>query len=79
MHDSTPSQLRFSAIDGFTVRADFEGGALSSDFGPLLLRGIERQCGLIDRLAQAIHDRRHPSYIEHSVVDLLRLRLCRRQ
>jgi hypothetical protein len=28
MHVPTPSQLRFSAIAGFTVRADFEGGAL---------------------------------------------------
>lgn len=72
MHDATPSQLRFPAIAGFTVSADFEGGALSSDFSPLLLRGIERQCGLIGGLAQAIHDRRHPSYIEHSLVDLLR-------
>jgi len=73
--NSTQNQLRFPPASGFTVRADFEGGALSSDFGPLLLRGIERQCGLIGRLAQAIHDRRHPSYIEHSVVDLLRQRI----
>jgi len=75
MRDSTQNQLRFPAIAGFTVRADFEGGALSSDFGPLLLRGVEQQCGLIGRLAGAIHDGRHPSYIEHSVVDLLRQRI----
>ena len=75
MRASTPSQLRFPAIAGFTVRADFEGGALSSDFGPLLLRGVEQQCGLIGRLAAAIHDGRHPSYIEHSVADLLRQRI----
>ncbi|WP_454837581.1 IS1380 family transposase [Pseudomonas rhizophila] len=73
MRASTPSQLRFPAIAGFTVRADFEGGALSSDFGPLLLRGVEQQCGLIGRLAAAIHD--YPSYIEHSVADLLRQRI----
>lgn len=41
MCDSTPSQLRFPAIAGFTVRAAFEVGALSSDFGPLLLRCVE--------------------------------------
>lgn len=41
----------------------------------MLLRGIERQCGLIGRLAEAIDDGRHPSYIEHSVVDLLRQRV----
>jgi hypothetical protein len=33
MSDSIPSQLRFSAIAGFSVRADFDGGALSPDFG----------------------------------------------
>lgn len=37
MNDSTPHQLRFPSSAGFTVRADFEGGAVSSDFGALLL------------------------------------------
>ena len=75
MQDSIPTQLRFPAIAGFTVRADFEGGAVSSDFGALLLHGVDRQTGLIDRLASAIKDRRHPSYIEHSLADLLRQRI----
>lgn len=75
MTHSTPSQLRFPAIDGFTVRADFEGGAVSSDFGALLLRGVDRQIGLISHLASAIQDRRHPSYIEHGIPDLLRQRI----
>jgi hypothetical protein len=52
MCHSTSTQLRFPAIAGFTVRADFNGGALSSDFGALLLRGVDRQTGLIERLAQ---------------------------
>lgn len=30
---------------------------MSSDFGPLLLRGVDRQIGLIPRLAAAIHDK----------------------
>ena len=47
MSDSTPKQLRFPALNGYTVRADFDGGALSSDFGPLLLRGVDQQIGLI--------------------------------
>jgi Transposase DDE domain group 1 len=68
---STPEQLSFHSIAGHTVRADFEGGALSSDFGVLLLRGIDRQSGLTARLAAAIHDTRHPSYIDHPLRDLL--------
>jgi hypothetical protein len=63
MRHSTPEQLRFPPIAGSTVRADFEGGALSSDFGALLLRGIDRQIGLTARLAAAVQDKRHPSYI----------------
>lgn len=75
MCHSIPSQLRFPTLAGFTVRADFEGGAVSSDFGALLLRGVDQQTGLIDRLAGAIRDRRHASYVEHSLEDLLRQRI----
>jgi hypothetical protein len=48
---------------------------LSSDFGPLLLRGIDRQIGLTERLAAAIHDHRHPSSIDHSLRHLLAQRI----
>lgn len=72
---STPEQLCFPPIAGQTVRADFQGGALSSDFGALLLRGIDRQSGLTARLAAAMHDKRHPSYIDHPLRDLLAQRI----
>jgi hypothetical protein len=71
----TPEQLSFHPVAGHTIRADFEGGALSSDFGVLLLRGIDRQIGLTARLAAAIHDTRHPSYIDHPMRDLLAQRI----
>jgi hypothetical protein len=75
MSYSTPQQLRFPPIAGYTIRADFEGGALSSDFGALLLRGIDRQIGLTERLAAAIQDKRHQSYIDHALRDLLAQRI----
>src|SRR5262245_55735177 len=75
MRYSSPNQLCFPPVAGHTVRADFEGGALSSDFGALLLRGIDRQVGLTERLAAAIHDKRHPSYIDHPLRDLLAQRI----
>ena len=75
MSDFIPTQLRFAAIAGFSVRADFEGGAVSSNFGALVLHGVDRQTGLIARLASAIEDRRHPSYINHSLTELLRQRI----
>jgi hypothetical protein len=57
------------------VRADFDGGALASDFGALLLRGIDRQIGLTARLAAAMHDKRPPSYIDPTLRDLLAQRI----
>jgi hypothetical protein len=75
MSYSTPEQLRFPPIAGHTIRADFEGGALSSDFGPLLLRGVDRQIGLTERLAAAVREKRHPSYIDHPLRDLFAQRI----
>src|SRR5499426_599924 len=75
MSDCSPKQLCFPPLAGQTIRADFDGGALSSDFGALLLRGIDRQIGLTARLAAAIHDTRHPSYIDHPLRDLLAQRI----
>src|SRR5215831_7831332 len=75
MSYSTPQQLRFPPLAGSTIRADFAGGALSSDFGALLLRGIDRQIGLTERLAAAVQDKRHPSYIDHPLHDLLAQRI----
>jgi hypothetical protein len=72
---STPEQLSFHPVAGHTVRADCEGGALSSDFGVLLLRGIDRQIGLTARLAAAIHETRHPSYIDQPLRDLVAQRI----
>ena len=68
---ATPEQLSLHPVAGHTIRADFEGGALSSDFGALLLRGIDRPIGL----AAAIHDTRHPSYLDHPLRDLLAQRI----
>jgi hypothetical protein len=75
MDDCSAKQLCFPPLAGQTIRADFEGGALSSDFGALLLRGIDRQIGLTERFAAAMHDKRHQSYIDHPLRDLLAQRI----
>jgi hypothetical protein len=40
-----------------------------------LLRGLDRQIGLTERLAAAVQDKRHPSYIAHPLRDLLAQRI----
>ena len=73
--NSTPEQLRFASIPGCSIRADFAGGGLSSDLGPLLLKGVDRQIGLTERVCAAINDTRHPGYITHSLHDILKQRI----
>jgi hypothetical protein len=48
---------------------------LSSDFGALLRRGIDRQVGFTERLAAAVRDKRHPSSIDHTLRDLFAQRI----
>ena len=73
--NSTPEQLRFASIPAYSIRADFNGGGLSSDLGPILLRGVDLQIGLTRRIAAALPDRRHQSYVDHSYHDLLTQRI----
>lgn len=72
---STPEQLSFNSIPGFTVRADFAGGELSSDLGAVILDTVDRRIGLIDRLTAAISDPRDARYITHPLRDLLKQRV----
>jgi len=53
MAKHTSEQLRFPTVEGLSVRGHFNGGAMPSDFGALLLSGIDRQIGLTERLENA--------------------------
>jgi len=53
------------------VVAAFDGGAVSSDAGALLLGKADDAIGLIDRLSACFEDRRRAELIEHSVRTLL--------
>ena len=75
MTNSTPIQLRFPPLAGCTVRANFDVEAMSCDFGPLLLRGVDQQIGLTHRLAAAIEEPRRPGSIDHPLPDLLAQRI----
>jgi hypothetical protein len=57
------------------VTVSFDGGRLSSDSGVVLLRAVERNLGLADRLAGCIADRRDSCRIDHTMVEMLRLRM----
>ena len=64
-------QFEFEAVEGRAVVAAFDGGAVSSDAGALLLSELDRGMGLIERFADCFDDRRDPDLIEHSVATLV--------
>jgi hypothetical protein len=68
-------QLRFEAFDGRRVVAAFDGGAVTSDAGALLLRETDRAIGLIDRVAACFRDGRDPGRVVHPLRTLIGQRI----
>jgi len=71
----TKQLLLFKDISGKKIQADFNGGEVSSDAGLLFLREVERRSAAIGRIAKVLRVRRHPSYITHPPVELLKQRV----
>ncbi len=74
---TNPAQNSFSfpAIRSKKVTAAFDGGAITSDAGVLLLAQAELRLGIVDRIAALIPDWRDPSRVLHSVSDIFRARV----
>ena len=68
-------QLSFEGFDGRRVEAAFDGGAVTSDAGALLLRETDRAIALIDRLAAWLRDGRDPARVAHSLRTLVGQRI----
>src|SRR5215475_9251770 len=60
----------FAPVEGHEVVASFDGGAITSDAGALLLGATDRAIKLMDRFAACFHDVRRQDLIEHEVVTL---------
>lgn len=54
-------QLEFEDFDGHKVVAGFDGGAITSDAGALLVRHVDKTVGLFRRVAACFIDRRDPA------------------
>jgi Transposase DDE domain group 1 len=65
----------FAPVAGREVVAGFDGGAITSDAGALLLGAADRAIGLTDRFARCFHDVRRREWIEHEVVTLVGQRI----
>ncbi|HEY5205873.1 MAG TPA: IS1380 family transposase [Roseiarcus sp.] len=65
----------FGRVEGRPVVADFDGGALTSDAGGLLLGGADRSLDLVRRLSRCFRDSRDQRLVEHSVATLIGQRM----
>lgn len=68
-------RFEFHAVSGRQIVAKFEGGTITSDAGGLLLKQVERQTGVILRLAGCFRDYRNPNSMEHTVEELIGQRI----
>jgi hypothetical protein len=57
------------------IRAQFDGGAISSDGGGLLLREVEKRIGLLQQFAACFTDYRNADLIEHTVEEMVAQRV----
>jgi hypothetical protein len=63
--------FEFAAVGGREVVGSFDGGAITSDAGALLLGATDRAIGLVDRFAGCFCDHRSQELIEHRVATLV--------
>ena len=75
MTDDTVLPFSFPAVHAKKVTAAFDGGRLTSNGGVMLLAMAERRLGLADNLARVFPDRRDPTRVVHSLVDMFRARM----
>jgi len=59
-------QFGFGVVEGRSVVASFDGGAVTSDAGALLLGAADRAIGLVERFAACFSDGRDASRVERA-------------
>ena len=67
--------FEFAPVESRRVVAGFDGGAITSDAGGLLLGQTDKAVGLTERLAACFTDRRNRDLIEHEVSTLVMQRV----
>jgi hypothetical protein len=65
----------FAAVEGRRVEAGFDGGAVTSDAGALLLGATDRALGLVTRFAACFADGRAQAQVEHTIETMVAQRV----
>ena len=74
MTECNQKDLTFHGLGRREVVARFDGGAITSDAGGVLLRELEERTGILQRFADCFTDHRDADLIEHTVLDLIKQR-----
>ena len=69
---------RPSPVSVKTIVAKFDGGLLSPDGGIVILREVEQRLRVADRIAACIEDPRAPDQITHTLAEIIRFQISRR-
>jgi hypothetical protein len=75
MTECSQTSFEFQAHFSRGVRAEFNGGTMTTDAGGLLLRETDRRLQLLPRLAGCFLDGRDAARIEHSVAEMVAQRV----
>ena len=75
MPNDIPILPGLSPVDGLDIHARFDGGAMSSNGGALLLREAGRARKISTLLASSIADARDPARVVHSYVSMIQARM----
>ena len=68
-------EIDFGSSGGRKLVGAFDGGAITSNGGVVLLAAADKRIGLAERLAGCFRDQRNADRIEHGLADLLRQRI----
>ena len=69
------TEMDFGTSGGRKLVGAFDGGAITSNGGVVLLAAADKRIGLCERLAACFADYRNAGYIVHAKIDLLRQRI----
>jgi hypothetical protein len=67
----SPDLFGFAPVESRRVEAAFDGGAITSDAGALLLGATDRAINLVGRFAACFQDERRAGLIEHTVATMV--------
>jgi hypothetical protein len=73
--ECTQKDFAFHPLKQREIRAQFDGGAITTEGGGLLLREVEKRIGIVRQFAACFRDYRNADLIEHTVEELVAQRV----